>query len=219
MGDPHPAILAVAGRLFAERGVAGTTMAEIARRSGLQQSSLYYYFRNKEHVLDEMIAEANRAPLELIERVRGDGGTAAVQLYRLIRADVAVLCTLPYDLNEIHRLAGRDPKSFARYWRDRERLVEGVTGVIADGVAAGDLRPVDPRLTALTVLSNDEATQNWLRSGESRPASSQSGSSGPHALGGFLADLVVRGLLNAPGELERVRRSADALDAGGVLRS
>ncbi len=219
MGDPHRAILAVAGRLFAERGVAGTTMAEIARRSGLQQSSLYYYFRNKEHVLDEMIAEANRAPLELIERVRGDGGAAAVQLYRLIRADVAVLCALPYDLNEIHRLAGRDPKSFARYWRDRERLVEGVTAVIADGVATGELRPVEPRLTALTVLSNDEATQNWLRSGGSKPSSSPGKIGGPHALGGFLAELVVRALLTAPGEFERVRGSADALDAGGILPS
>ena len=83
-------------------------MAEIARRCGLQQSSLYYYFRNKEQLLDEIVGEANRAPLELVARVRADGGSPAVQLYRVIRADVAALCALPYDLNEIHRLAARD---------------------------------------------------------------------------------------------------------------
>ena len=35
-----------------------------------------------------------------------------MQLYRVIRADVAALCALPYDLNEIHRLAARDPEAF-----------------------------------------------------------------------------------------------------------
>ncbi len=33
------------------------------RRSGLRQSSLYYYFHNKEHVLEAIVVEANRVPL------------------------------------------------------------------------------------------------------------------------------------------------------------
>ena len=83
-------------------------MAEIARRSGLrQQSSVYHYFGNKEQVLGAIVAEANRAPLELVKRIRADGATPVVQLYRIIRADVAALCALPYDLNEMHRLAMR----------------------------------------------------------------------------------------------------------------
>ena len=88
----------------------GTTMAEIARRSGLQQSSLYYYFRNK-----EQRARRDRGggePGAARARRRGcgaDGGPPAVQLYRIIRADVVALCALPYDLNEIHRLAGPRP--------------------------------------------------------------------------------------------------------------
>ena len=37
-------------------------MAEIARRCGLQQPSLYYYFRSKGELLDEIVGEANAAP-------------------------------------------------------------------------------------------------------------------------------------------------------------
>ena len=71
-------ILAAAGRLFAERGVSGTTMVEIARASGLRQSSLYYYFHNKEHVLEAIVVEANRVPLALVEQVaRGRAGCGA----------------------------------------------------------------------------------------------------------------------------------------------
>ena len=217
-GDPRREIVAAATQLFTERGVAGTTMAEIARRCGLQQPSLYYYFRNKGELLDEIVGEANRAPLELVARVRAAGGSPAVQLYRVIRADVAALCALPYDLNEIHRLAARDRDAFARYWTEREQLVEELAGDRARRRRAGELRGVDPRLTALTVMSNDEGTQNWLRvAGPRRRAGRTHRSAEHHAVGAFLADLTVRGLLAAPRELDRVRRSADALDAAAVV--
>ena len=221
-GNARADILAVAARLFSERGVVGTSMAEIATRSGLQQSSLYYYFRNKEQLLDELVAEANRAPLALVARVRADGGRAAVQLYRIVRADVMALCALPYDINEVHRVAARDHAGFARYWRERARLLDRVTEVVAEGVEAGDLRMVDPRLTALTVLSNDEGTQNWMRGpGPARRGAHRSGSplGGPHAVGTFLADLAVRSLLADPEGLDAVRRDADHLDARAVLES
>jgi AcrR family transcriptional regulator len=211
-GDPRDEILSVASRLFTERGVGGTTMAEIARCSGLQQSSVYYYFRNKEQVLDALVAEANRAPLELVEQVRREGGAPAVQLYRIIRADVAALSALPYDLNELHRLAARDPKGFARYWNERDRLVRAVAEVIGEGVACGELRDVDPRLAALTILSNDEATQNWMRVDTRRRATLMP-SLGQRAVENFLAELTIRGLLCSSRDLDRVRRRADALDA------
>jgi len=197
-------------------------MAEIARRSGLQQSSVYHYFGNKEQVLGAIVAEANRAPLELVKRIRADGATPVVQLYRIIRADVAALCALPYDLNELHRVAARDPKTFARYWKEREQLHGAVAEVVSEGVDAGELREVDPRLAALTVMSNDEATQNWMRhdprrKGNAGNASSDKGSGGPYAIGTFLADMTVRGLLATPRDLERIRRSADALDARSAM--
>jgi AcrR family transcriptional regulator len=216
-GDARREIVAIAGQLFAERGVAGTTMAEIARRCGLQQPSLYYYFRNKGELLEEIVAEANRAPLELVARVRAGGGTPAVQLYRVIRADVAALCALPYDLNEIHRLAARDRKAFRRYWTERDRLVDELAEIVGAGVQQGELRAVDPRLTALTVTSNDEGTQNWLRVAGRDGAPVRSSAAEHLAVGAFLADLVLRGLLAAPRDLDRVRRNADALDAAAVV--
>ncbi|MCU1457224.1 MAG: amtR [Actinomycetia bacterium] len=220
-GDPRSEILAAAGRLFAERGVGGTTMVEIARASGLRQSSLYYYFRNKGHVLEAIVVEANRVPLRMIEQVREAGGPAPVQLYRIIRADVAALSSLPYDLNEIHRLAGRDPETFTRYWEEREQLVDAVTQVIRAGIDAGELRQMHPRLAALTILSNDEGTQNWLRVAggpTARDASAtRAGLGGTHAIGGFLADLVVRGLLVDASTIDGVRQAADGLDATAVL--
>ncbi|HEU4839939.1 MAG TPA: helix-turn-helix domain-containing protein, partial [Ilumatobacteraceae bacterium] len=90
-GDPSDEILAAASRLFGARGVTGTTMSQIAAAAGLQQSSLYYYFRSKEEILATLVAKANVVPLQLVRSVRGEPVAPAVRLYRFVRGDVVAL--------------------------------------------------------------------------------------------------------------------------------
>lgn len=51
IAQQEAAILGAAARLFAERGVAGTDIADIAAAVGLARSSLYRYFPDKQHIL------------------------------------------------------------------------------------------------------------------------------------------------------------------------
>ena len=65
-GSARDEVIAVATRLFSEQGFAQTTMAQIAEAAGLRQSSLYYYFRRKELILEATFS-VNRAPLDFLE--------------------------------------------------------------------------------------------------------------------------------------------------------
>jgi len=185
-GSPREEIVAAATHLFASRGIGATTMAEIAESAGLGPSSLYYWFRSKQQILEVIVEDVNRAPLAFAERIAAEEGPVPDRLRRLIAFDVETLCNLPFDINEVHRLAA-DETELARYWEDRRRLIDAVARLVADGVARGELRDVDPRLTALTLLANDEASQNWFRSGDTAYA--------PAEIGAFLADLAVRSLM------------------------
>jgi AcrR family transcriptional regulator len=205
LGDPSDEIMAVASRLFGERGVAATTMSQIAREAGLQQSSLYYYFRGKEDVLSAIVAKANVIPLALVRRVQRDGGSSPVRLFRFVRGDVAALCALPFDINEVHRFASRDRQRFARYWTERRRLQRTLVSMVRDGIADGMLRDVEPKLTAITIMSNDEAVQNWFRH-DPAPLGDAI------AIGTSLAELTVGGVLADSRRLAAVRREADELD-------
>lgn len=49
-------VLNAAAKLFAERGYAGTTMREVAKRVGLQAASLYYHYRSKEDLIEAVLA-------------------------------------------------------------------------------------------------------------------------------------------------------------------
>ena len=105
----------------------------------------------------------NRVPLAIVERERAAAGPVAERLHRLVREDVLALCGFPFDINEIHRLAQRSPEEFPAYWEERRRLDDEVEALVAEGVASGELRAVDARLAARTLLAGDEATQNWFR--------------------------------------------------------
>jgi TetR/AcrR family transcriptional regulator len=205
-GDPTDEILSVAVRLFGELGIGDTSMARIAAEAGLRQSSLYYYFHSKEEILAALVARANVVPLELVNDIEAAGGPPAVRLYRFIRGDVIALCRLPFDINEVHRYAAREPDRFSDYWAERRSLRRRIAHIVRDGVHDGSFRQVDASFAALTVMSNDEAVQNWYRVEPSRQRT-------PAGAGLFVADLTVGGLLSAARRLDTVRRQADALDA------
>jgi len=200
--DPRGDIVATASRLFAGKGVEAVTMAEIAEAAGLQQSSIYYWFGSKADILASILESVNRVPLAIVERALEAEGPVADRLHRLLREDVLTLCGFPFDINEIHRLATRQPEAFTGYWEERRRLDADLERLVAEGVANGELRPVDPGLTARMLLATDEATQNLLRTvGDGTPYR-------PEDLADHVADTALRALLTRPSRLDAIRRRA-----------
>jgi AcrR family transcriptional regulator len=55
--DARELLLDAAISLFAEKGVAGTSMAEIAARGGVTAAMVHYYFTNRERLLDAIAEE------------------------------------------------------------------------------------------------------------------------------------------------------------------
>ncbi len=53
--ERHRAVLREALALFAEKGYAGASLRELARRVGVRQPSLYHYFRSKEELVEQIL--------------------------------------------------------------------------------------------------------------------------------------------------------------------
>jgi AcrR family transcriptional regulator len=213
--SPRDEIVAVATQLFADNGFDQTTMSEIARAAGLQQSSLYYWFKRKELILQAVFA-VNRTPLEFIERVGAGSGSPALKLYRLIRFDTIQLCASPCDVLEVGRLAARQPDLFADYWRDRQRLHDWVVSLVRAGADEGEFVLVDPDLTALGLLSLDEGVQHWIRHGDQHRLDGSSFFRFPPftsvEAGEFAATTALRSLLQVPARLLTVQADAASFD-------
>lgn len=190
-------------------------MAQVADTVGLGVSSIYYYFANKHQLLERIVVDVNQAPLAIADAAAAAFSDPAQRLHAFIRNDAAALCEFPFDINEIHRLAAEDQVTFERYWADRRRLVTNVEGFLIQGIAAGSFVDVDPSMTALTVLANDEAVQNWYRPAVTQalaePTSSDASVLSPDEIGAFVADMMLRGLLTDPTTLDSVRAATSAM--------
>ncbi|GAB4011652.1 TetR/AcrR family transcriptional regulator [Nocardioides ultimimeridianus] len=71
--DREAQILTVAGEVFAERGAALASVAEIAERAGISKPLIYNYFGSREGLLSACLAHAAEVIVAEIERSAGLG--------------------------------------------------------------------------------------------------------------------------------------------------
>jgi AcrR family transcriptional regulator len=205
--SPRAGIVNAATKLFSEKGYAQTTMSDIARAAGLQQSSLYYWFRNKEQLLQETLL-VNRAPLKFIAEVGAGSGSPAVKLYRLLRFDTMQLAMSPIDFNEIQRIAHDQREEFHQFWTDYERLRQWVVDLIGAAVSEGRFIDCDRDETAGLLLNFDEGAQKRTR------LHTDPGDRVEEAIrvGELVATIAIRGLLKRPSEITRISAQAGSFD-------
>ncbi|MFC5697016.1 TetR family transcriptional regulator [Pseudomonas sp. GCM10022186] len=68
------AILVAAEHLFLEKGVAHTSLEQIARAAGVTRGAVYWHFQNKAHLFNEMLSQVRLPQEQMIERLCGCNG-------------------------------------------------------------------------------------------------------------------------------------------------
>jgi AcrR family transcriptional regulator len=156
-------ILHQAGRLFHEKGFAGTSTRDIAEAAGLQQSSLFHYFRTKEAILVALSERALVKPLMTLDQIKEEPGSPVDVLYRIVYGHVEHLLSRPTDLIAVLFSPMELPRSrFRRYLSDLDRYIDGIAEAIQAGMDAGDFVEGDARLEALRILGMcNDWTLRW----------------------------------------------------------
>ncbi|MFP6561089.1 TetR/AcrR family transcriptional regulator [Paraburkholderia sp. B3] len=72
--DVRERLLACATQLFADQGIAATTMAQIAAAAGVTSAMVHYYFTNREKLLDAVVEERIARAIEFVWSGVADGG-------------------------------------------------------------------------------------------------------------------------------------------------
>ena len=68
--DKEKAILRAAEGLFYKNGFSATSTADIARKAGVNQPHVYYYFRSKEHLLEVILRKRLDCMHKLVDRAK-----------------------------------------------------------------------------------------------------------------------------------------------------
>ena len=85
-GGTREVILAVSARLFAARGIEGTTMRAIAEGCAIKAASLYNHFASKDEIVAEVMSRSAQLAAALFDEVRASELSPAARLEALMQA-------------------------------------------------------------------------------------------------------------------------------------
>lgn len=178
-------ILRAALRTFRSEGYHGTTLDDIARQLGVRKTALYHYFPDKEAILHACHREGLEEVAGIMAAARRRP-TCAEQLGHAIREHVRVMTDTLEGSSLAFEVSALSPRHQAEVIAARDRYEQGLRDIVRRGVAAGEFRPVDPKLAVFAILGAINWVARWY---------SPLGSIRPQILGAHFADHLVRGLL------------------------
>ncbi|MBX3270616.1 MAG: TetR/AcrR family transcriptional regulator [Sandaracinaceae bacterium] len=154
IGERHAAVLREALRLFAERGYAGASLRELARRVGVKQPSLYHYFTSKDELVEQLIehiptlieTSAEIPPPPTLGAVPPLLSQLVLYLYRETDWRLFVRFVLSLSLSE-PRFAPQLRRLFV------ERTGRVVSELMGPFIARGEIRETDARLVVHATIN------------------------------------------------------------------
>jgi len=178
-----------AADLFDRDGYHAVNVAAVANAVGLKKATLYHYFTGKDEILfwihEEFITllleRAGRHTTEepakdALEAIMGD----VLELMHTHRGHVRVFF-------EHHRELSK--RSSAAIQTKRDAYQEIVEEIVRRGIANGEFRDIDPRLTTLAVFGMCNWAYQWYQA---------DGRLQPREIARFFADLLYEGLAVDP---------------------
>jgi len=153
--DARELLLDAALPLFAERGVAGTTIAGIAARAGVTPAMVHYYFSNRDRLLDAVAEERLR---EIVTSVWAPV-VATDEVVPMLRGLVKRILEATEANPWLPSLWLREVVSEGGQLRDRLlrilpfEYVRHLIGTVAGAQRRGEVSPhLEPRLVLLSVI-------------------------------------------------------------------
>lgn len=171
-------ILNAAAKLFAQQGVAGTSLREISKAAGTSQSALHYYFASKDELLEVLLREIMLPLLEermqlmdaLAARAQPPGvrdllGVVALPLARMLleggakgRRNVILLARLYAENNRIHQTLGAT--HFTRFGQQLTDQIKAAAPHLPEQHAELQLAIANAAIFA-TLVNLGEPPQPW----------------------------------------------------------
>lgn len=157
-------ILAAAERLFHEQGYAGTTMEQIVQALGVTKPFVYYYFRNKQEIFEQLSWRPTVECFTTMDFAPNDPRPAhekvmagIEQLVRLtIRHYPAAF--FPYREPQVYR-----PEYIAAQKRLANHFYEQMCHLMEEGRREGSLNFNETRITAQAACSLPGFLYHWYR--------------------------------------------------------
>ncbi len=169
---PEPSVreeqlVGIASQLFASKGYDATSLRDIADAAGITKAALYYWFPEKERLFVRVVESRMGS---LIERVslaidHAPDPIAKIRAFLLASAEQMDANRSGWLTSSINFWSNFETAQRETLLAQRDRYEQLLRHCVADAVAQGKLRPVDPALTTRLLLSGLNQLPRWHKIG------------------------------------------------------
>ena len=189
--DRASQLLEIACRLFATRGYEGTSLRDIAEEAQITKAALYYHFPNKEALYQHIVIENMQALVDRVSAAVAQAGSATdkVRAFMLTSADIYAESPHAWVAGSNAFWSGMGQDSRAATVSRRDQYEKVLRRCIAQGVASGEFREVDPAIAGRLLLSSMNQLSRWH---------TPTGPLSPREVIEQYLDILLRGLTRTP---------------------
>ena len=147
-------ILEAAQRLFAIHGYHGASIRDIVHSCGVSNAALYYHFGSKQQLYYQVLGEMVATVVDRLKTADPGKGSSRARLIHVARAYAAIILESENVLQTLLRdMAQFDREDILRLIPDLgSRVPAPIAAILEDGIAAGELRKVDPLRVGMLIL-------------------------------------------------------------------
>lgn len=159
-------ILHIANQLFNEKGYENTSISDILKEIGIAKGTLYYYFKSKEEIMNEIITQITENIFQQANLIAQDTGLTVPQ--KIINIILSLNIEDKDSGKEIIKHVN-NPENILMHQKQIDSIVKGITPiftkVINEGIEKGMFNTPFPKestemilIYALNVFDNDKIT-------------------------------------------------------------
>ncbi len=186
-------LIEAAGRIFREKGYEKASISDFAKALGMDRASVYYYTSGKEELFRDIVQDAVRSNIELVEDIARSDASPREKIERvLIGLMVSFERHYPYLYAYIQEDMTRIGGNKTAWAREMQKLTErfdaATLSIVQEGIRAKAIRDdaASAQVISFAMIGMCNWTHRWFR-----PSGKLSG----EGLGQAFADILLKGIL------------------------
>lgn len=138
---------------FADKGVAGTSLDELARRLGVTKQTILYHFGSKTGLVDAVLTAGAEDLVVVLEEASRTSAPGWDRVEATVRSSFALAVARPELLGLLRELSRLGPERSQRVLSLIQPLVDAAVGELEAAMADGRFRRSDPRLVLVSAYA------------------------------------------------------------------
>ena len=158
-------IIEKASKLFREKGFGAASMRDLAEHVGVEAASLYNHIQSKSEILQTICFKVANEFMTNLDALETSPQPTLKKMEAIIRLHIRMMLDR-YEFVYIsdHEWRHLPEPYLSNFLNQRRNYRKRLGDIIEEGIARGEIKPIDPYTAVLVILSAISGIDSWQRS-------------------------------------------------------